>query len=269
MLSQDESVRALVCLGLTVLQAKVYIALSKLGSSAGRITAKEAEVAPQDVYRILGDLEEKGLAEKIIAKPIMYKATPIKEGISILLRNKKEQYEEAEKLAKKIPDYSHENGNQNILRENTKFIITSKFSLLLKMHDNLADSSKKTIDFMCPEKWSEKTLFDNCKYIKRAIGRGVKIRVVTLKFNGEPIVKNPNPLPENPLFEHRSIPETVYQFGMHIFDEQEVTLAVCEKKPMPSLWTNNPNVVILAENYFENVWNNAQKNTLAQSLLTT
>ncbi len=255
---QEKAVRTLVNLGLTVLQAKVYIALAKIGTSTGRKTAMAAQVAPQDVYRVLAEIQEKGLAEKVIAKPTMYKATPINEGISILLQNKREDYIKAEKQAKIMSNHFGENNNQNIIQENVQFIITSNMTLLLKMHDKLANSTKKSIDFMCPMKWSEKILLDRCQYIKRAIRRGVKVRVITLKFNEETIAKNPKPLSRNPLFEHRCIPETIYQFGMHIFDEQEVTLAVSEKKPTPSLWTNNPNIVKLAESYFENIWNNAQ-----------
>jgi hypothetical protein len=52
--------------------------------------------------------------------------------------------------------------------------------------------------------------------------------------------------------------QTSNLFGMHIFDEQQVTLAMSEKEPLPSLWTNNVHVVKLAEAHFENMWDNAQ-----------
>jgi hypothetical protein len=42
--SVDESVQTLVNLRLTVLQAKVYIALAKSGTSTGKTTAKVAQV---------------------------------------------------------------------------------------------------------------------------------------------------------------------------------------------------------------------------------
>jgi sugar-specific transcriptional regulator TrmB len=264
--SQDEAVQTLVKLGLTVLQAKVYIALAKLGTSTARTTAKLAQVASQDVYRVLADLQEKGLVEKIIAQLTMYKATPIKEGLSILLQNKKEEHIETEKQAKTIFNSFYENDNQNILNENVQFTITSKWSLLIKMHEKLADRTKKSIDFIIPVKMSKQMLFHNCLYIKRAIRRGVKIRAITQKVNGESMSRNPKPLSKNPLFELRYLPETSIPFGMHIFDKEEVTLAMSEKKPMPSLWTNNLNVVRLAEDYFENIWNIAQTKYVSADL---
>lgn len=255
----DESVQTLVNLGLTILQAKVYISLTKVGPSTGRTTAKESKVAPQDVYRVLTELQEKGLAEKIIGRPTVYKATSINEGISLLLKNKKEEYIETEKQAKIMTDNYCENNKTSARFEKIDFTITSKFSLLLKMHDKIADMSEKNIDFIFGAKINEKMLLQNHQYIQRAIKRGVKIRAIISKDSNVTITENPKPLLKNSLFEIRYLPEESSPFGMHIFDKKEVTLAVSEK-PMPSLWTNSPHIVKLAEVYFENMWNCAQIN---------
>ena len=187
----------------------------------------------------------------------MYKATQINEGLSILLQNKKEEFIETEKQVKTICDTFCENINQNISQDCVQFIITTEINLLLKLHEKLADATKESIDFQAPLKISEKMLLHHCAYIKPAIRRGVKIRVIALKVNGETIAKNPKPSSEKPLFELRFLPESATPFGMYIFDKQEVTLAI-SKNPMPSLWSNNPHLVKLAEAYFENMWNNAQ-----------
>jgi sugar-specific transcriptional regulator TrmB len=254
LLSHEEAVQTIVNLGMTVLQAKVYIALAELGTSTGGTTAKAAKVASQDVYRILSELQEKGLIEKIIAKPTMYKATPIKEGLSMLLQNKKEEYIETEKQAKTMANNFYESKNQNILNKSA-FVITSEVTLLFKGHEKLADITKNSIEAIIPVKMNKKIFFQNSPFAKRTIRRGVKIRVVTQKVDEESIPRNSKSLLKSPLFEIRYLPKDSEQFGMFIFDRQEVTLAMSEKKPMPSLWTNNPHVVKLAENYFENMWN--------------
>jgi hypothetical protein len=45
---------------------------------------------------------------------------------------------------------------------------------------------------------------------------------------------------------------------MHIFDNKEVTLATSENG-LPSLWSNNRNLVNLAVSYFDVMWSKAQK----------
>jgi sugar-specific transcriptional regulator TrmB len=255
--SQNETIQTLVNLGLTVLQAKVYIALAKLGTSTGRTTAKQAKVASQDVYRILNELQEKGLIEKIIAKPATYKALPIKEGLSILLQNKKEEYIETEKQAKKIL-YNFCEINQSFLQEKLEFTIVSELNHTMKLHGKLAGISKNKIDFVCSG--SDKILFYYCSdYIKEANARGVKIRAIAQKANAETSAETPKSSYENPLFELRYLPENVIPFGIHIFDRKEVTLSA-SNEPTPSLKTNSPHVVKLAEAHFESLWNAAQTN---------
>jgi len=84
----NEHVQILTDLGLTLLQAKTYLALSQLGKATVKTISKTANVARQDVYRVMLALEKLGLAEKIVAKPTMYKATPIKEGIYFCFKRK-------------------------------------------------------------------------------------------------------------------------------------------------------------------------------------
>jgi sugar-specific transcriptional regulator TrmB len=239
------------------MQAKVYLALVISGTSTGRIVAKVSKVASQDVYRLLTELQEKGLVEKVIAKPIRYKATQINEGIDILLENEKQKYVEKEKQGKKIFNNFNENKNQNMEQENVQFTVISQLALLLKMHEKMANAAKKSIDFFVPLKSSEKRFFHECSWLKRAMSRGVKIRAIIPKVNEETFAKNPKPLLKNRLFELRYLPEAHILFGMHIFDKQEVTVMVSEK-PLPSLWTNSPHVAELANAYFENLWSSAQ-----------
>ena len=254
----EEDIQILTHLGLTVSQAKIYLALFKVEQATIKTIAQDTKIARQDIYRIMSTLQTRGLVEKIIlAKSTMYKATPIKEGLSTLLQNKKEEYIETEKQVKKMVNNFCENEKQNISPENSQFIITSKLTLVFKMHEKLADKAKKSIAWIAPLKISEKTLFHNQPYLKQAIGRGVKIRIIAEKVKGEENDEKAKSLSENSLFELRYLPETAIDFGMHIFDRQEVTLAI-SGKPIPSLWTNNAHVTNLAEAYFEKMWNNAQ-----------
>ena len=84
---QDEYIQTLTELELTLLQAKAYITLARLGKADVNSISKASNLARTDVYRVMLILERLGLAERIIDKKTVYKATPIKEGILILLEN--------------------------------------------------------------------------------------------------------------------------------------------------------------------------------------
>ena len=82
---KNEDIEALVCLGLSTLQARVYLALTNLGRANTKSLAKNSNVARQDIYRITAELQELGIIEKIIAIPNEYRVTSLQDGIKILL----------------------------------------------------------------------------------------------------------------------------------------------------------------------------------------
>jgi sugar-specific transcriptional regulator TrmB len=95
----------LINLGLTDGEAKVYLALAKLGSSTVGPIVKEAKVAYSNIYEILNRLLEKGLISFIIKEKTKYfQVTNFSQLYEYL--NKKEQEIEKEKqsLKKLIPD---------------------------------------------------------------------------------------------------------------------------------------------------------------------
>ncbi len=64
MFLEEESIGLLTQLGFNITQAKLYLALSKLGEADARTLSKEANVPRPEVYRTLDELQKKGLVEK-------------------------------------------------------------------------------------------------------------------------------------------------------------------------------------------------------------
>ena len=78
---QEDCINSLMELGLTLVQAKIYLTLTKLDNATIKAISKNSNLARQDIYRIIPSLQKLGLVEKIIDKPTKYKATPIKIGV--------------------------------------------------------------------------------------------------------------------------------------------------------------------------------------------
>lgn len=249
---EEKTIESLVKLGLTVSQAKVYLTLATSGPCTGKASANSTHIATNDVYRILNELLEKGLVEKVIAKPTRYKATQINDGLSILLEGKKEEYIEAEMQVKVLNELIELKNQEITHQEESQFIITSEVKNLMKMHDRLGQTSKQSIDFVLPLKATE-SLRDYPQYLERATKRKVKIRAIVIEND----FKKRSQVTENRFFEVRTFKDIKQSFGMHIFDNQEVTMSISEK-PMPSLWTNNAHIVRIARVYFEDMWNSAR-----------
>lgn len=251
-MGEERTVEALVNLGLTVSQAKIYLTLATTGPCTGRASASQTHIATNDVYRILNELHQKGLVEKVIAKPTVYKATQITDGLSILLQDKKDEYIQAEIQAKELSASIEIKKQETAPQEEPQFVITSEAKMLIKMHERLGLASNQSIDFVLPINAS-KALRDYPQYLRNAVERKVKVRALVFEEDSE----KKSTITINPLFEVRTLKEMKTVFGMHLFDKKEVTMAI-SNKPMPSLWTNNPNMVMIAQVYFEDMWNSAR-----------
>ena len=253
---QDEQVQTLLNLGLTHVQARAYMSLAKLGIADTKTVAKCSDIARQDIYRIMSTLEIMGLAEKVIAKTTKYKATPVKDGLTILLERKKSNVVESEKQVQNFFTTFQDNSEKKPLE--ISFSLTYEVSHLRKMHSKLAATAENNIDFMIPVHIDKEQIYQEAEYVKAAINRGVKIRAIGQERSVEKIGENSKVLAEDSLLKIRCLPKSAFRCGMHIFDCREITLAVSDQ-PIPSLWTNSPHVVELASAYFENMWKTAKE----------
>jgi sugar-specific transcriptional regulator TrmB len=125
-------------------------------------------------------LQKLGLSEKILAKPNIYKATPIKEGVSILLQNRKEEYTELQKKTTSVVNNFHANNAKAALkREETQFIITSEITRFLKIHKKQTQKVQESIDVMVPLINAPSKMEDEWSQVKKSLKRGVKFRLIT------------------------------------------------------------------------------------------
>jgi len=88
--------------GLTEGEAKVYLALLKLGSSTSGPIIKESGVANSIIYRILDNLADKGLVSHIIKEKTKYFKAADPKKIINFIEKKKEKLDENKKSVEKI-----------------------------------------------------------------------------------------------------------------------------------------------------------------------
>jgi sugar-specific transcriptional regulator TrmB len=260
---REEDIQALNDMGLSILQAKIFLSLVKLGEVNVGTISKSSNIVRQDIYRIMPTLEKLGLAERILSKPTTYKATPLKEAISILLLKRKKKDEEVIKKAHSL--ISNFNSYSNNLSDNeSEFRITSERSLLFKTHTQLIEKAKTTIDIVIPFEVLEEHTLHNLSFLKRAWGRGVKIRLISQKTQDGSVLRKSQGLTGLSFLELRYAfcPTSVggNWFGMHIFDKKEMTICISSNDRVPSLWSNSPSILRMATNYFEDLWDDASSN---------
>ncbi len=251
MLQEEEPIQAFTNLGLTYLQAKVYVTLLRLGNSGTSVKkiALNAAIARQDIYRILPVLENYGLVEKIIAVPTRYRPVALEDGLSLLMAQRTKEFQDMQNKAKMVLKNFVAQEPQ-FYEAISQFRITSARPLFIKRVKESIAQTKCSIDIVYDDSLLRAIVFDTIDDLQKAIDRGVKIRAITRKE--ETLDKNLELLVKSPLFELRFTNEDV-SVCLAIFDDREVKFRTSQKI-VPTLWTNNQSIVKLAQVYFDSVW---------------
>ncbi|HLD86680.1 MAG TPA: helix-turn-helix domain-containing protein [Candidatus Nanoarchaeia archaeon] len=94
--------RELLDIGLTEGEAKVYLALTELGSSTIGPIVEKAKVASSNIYEILGRLQEKGIASYIIKSKVKYFQAASPKALWGYLERKEEDIREQKRTLSRI-----------------------------------------------------------------------------------------------------------------------------------------------------------------------
>ncbi len=258
---REEDVLTLMELGLTRLEAKTYLALSKVENAAIKTISKTANIAKQDVYRIIPRLQALGLVEKVVAPQATYQAVPLQSGILALLQTKAREYDNLQKRTTAlVRNFRKSKFDQEVRVENPQFRIISEKFLLLRTLDDLTDNTRETIDVAHFWEFTRGMLFKHEPGIlKRAMSRGVRIKWITETHKEDKEAKKIlATLTEYPLFEIRYVPPPI-SVRLAIYDRKDAIIGLnhLTEDWVTSMVSNNKFFAEVMTNYHEHMWNNS------------
>ncbi|MCW4006083.1 MAG: hypothetical protein NWF04_05760 [Candidatus Bathyarchaeota archaeon] len=256
---QEEDTQVLTQLGLTAMQAKVYLTLAKLGKATIKKISNSASLDRANVYRVMPKLQKLKLVEKTITVPNFFKAVPMREGISMLLEHKAREYQEIEDKTKTIIEKYKENVEDSGA-EDCQFVLVPEGRATGRKMAEMRNRSQCCYDFLFYWKSGVQIIDHIVANFKRLMKRGITVRALIYLNKGETLTQNILNLEKNKLFSVRytftSLPVT-----LALFDKKETlfnTAPFCPAKT-PSLWANNPVLIDILQEYFEQRWCKAQK----------
>ena len=256
-MSREEDITILMELGLTLLQAKAYIALISSGTATIKTLAKTTGIAKHDVYRIMPQLQALGLAERIVAPKATYKVVPVEDAASTLLQYKTEEHIDLRKKTAKLIDHYKNNYVIPVQKEESYFRIISEKFLFLRTLDNLTSQVNETIDFARSWEFTKGMLFRHSPDIlERALKRGVRIRWITEKHDkdrlSEKILKT---LTAYPHFRIKYVANPI-RLRIATFDRTDAIMCLSNSSNnwMSNIWSNNEVFVKAITDCYEQMW---------------
>jgi sugar-specific transcriptional regulator TrmB len=255
---QFSKLLVLIDLGLTKVQARLYLALVKSGSSRISAISKISKVARPETYRNLSKLQKLGLVEKIVKVPVEYKAAPLKEGLSLLLKAKTKHYERVRSEVKMLRSTAEiEKPDKKKQEESPDFVLVPESTVVQKIKTAI-EKAQLSIDVVLSwKRFSRGIASTFAESIEVAWAKNVKCRFIIQNHlkskTAEQLVQFCR---EKPCCQIRFIhnqPKTI--FG--IYDKKEISVIAFSKTDLPdspSLWSKNSSLIALGQECFERLW---------------
>jgi sugar-specific transcriptional regulator TrmB len=260
-MSNNENTELLLGLGLTLNQAKVYLAVIKLEKTTVGQVANFSKVRREDVYRILPSLEKMGLIERLLGKPTEIRATRISDALSLLVAEEKGKYDERlVGMRGIVQKLSLQDWKQQLPKEESIYILIAEKKAIFAKTADLISNSKKEVALIADKGRIMPVLFQFSDEYTLAIKNGAMIRLL---FEGE----EPDPLLKEKvtkLIGAASVKVKFHSEPLNHFimsDDKEALITTSKESGLgesPSLWTNNSNLIGVLRTSFESDWEKAE-----------
>jgi hypothetical protein len=136
------------------------------------------------------------------------------------------------------------------------FLIPEKEAYTLRIKKSI-ESSQKSIDIISPKKNLEQGLFFLVDALKKAMQRGVIIRLIVEPQEEDGFQFSfPHVLAENSLFRTRKMPNHMH-LRFSVYDEKEITVVLLSDHDFAKstlLWSDCTSLVDAYQDYFETMW---------------
>jgi len=257
--TQFSEEQVLINLGLTLKQARVYLALAESGPSRIIEISKKSKVARPDVYLALEKLQQLGLSEKIIKYPPEYRAIPLKEGLSLLLEMKANQHEKLKRDTETLCNIIETKKPKDAIQtENSQFILIPEGKAIIDRIANAIERTQLTLDLVLSWKRFSRGMSDTfAEEIEDAWAKNVKTRFIIERplrsKTSEQLIQYCLQKPSCQLRFMQEPAETVFA----VYDKKEVliiTISETDLPNSPALWSNNYAMTCLALDHFEMLW---------------
>jgi sugar-specific transcriptional regulator TrmB len=257
----NDDAQLLTELGLTPLQAQVYLTLAQMEKATIKTVSTASKIDRANVYRIMPQLQKLNLVEKTITNPTYFKAVSVQDGITMLLDGKNREYEEIKKKTQELIE-RQKRENENLPEfGDCEFALVPEGKLTLRKIDQMLALTQTSYDIFCYLSDLAANIDSIYPREKRALARGVKVRQLVFAEGTHELPKELLCLKKYGAVEVR-FTDVPPQSTMSIYDGKQAFVALfpyISNCKTSSLWMCNPGIVSILQNYFDVMWQNSSE----------
>jgi sugar-specific transcriptional regulator TrmB len=258
---KEQDIAILHKLGLTPVEAKIFLISSKIGRQKIERIATLADIDRSNTYNIIRKLQKIGLTDEILGKPNLYESLPVKEAVSILLISKENEFKSIEKEANSFVDSNNLEVPKDIDCGRFQIIKRPKKAMQQGVIKRL-ENAKQGFDLIINEKIFAFLFVNLAAEQLNCVKRGINYRLITEKTILDKFKTEIIPFAKSANFEIRCLSQSP-QVCIVIMDGDFASLHLVTNidSEMQMLQTNHRGCVKIFQSYFDKVWGETQENT--------
>jgi len=249
--------KALRGLGLSKNEVKVYVYLARAGEHKASEISEALSLHRTETYRILRDLEKRGLVSSVFEKPLKFIATPFEKALDILIETKKMKLNMLEKRRQSLIDLWLSLPKPEIEPERREVfqILEGEEQINLKADEILGKAGKEILAFISENdiaNFYHSGLLDK---LEKASRKGVGVQLLTNYSPKTCFFVEKTKLKRAKYSKHNA--EDIPTFI--IADNEQLLLLIRKengKKKVAALWTNYDAFIKTMKTLFNELWNN-------------
>lgn len=261
----DDSAKILSDFGLTPYEAKVYLAAVRLGLTSASRISKVTNIRREEVYRTLPKLENAGLIDRVLGRPVKVRALPMEDALTMLIKRKEEEAEreKSELIVRKkvlLDSLQEESFMIEPEEHDSHFILVSEKDAVTTRITSLINGTENEIEVVDSSDNIIRFIMQYSDDLEKAHKRNVSLRILTECPDDESLIPNSfqKHLPEGS-FILKYVDDLPGRYIL--FDGSEAMLTTSARgtfSDSKSLWTDDSNLVALIRSNFQDQLESAQ-----------
>jgi sugar-specific transcriptional regulator TrmB len=249
--------RALRGLGLSKNEVKVYVYLARTGEHKASDISEALSLHRTETYRILRDLEKRGLISSVFEKPLKFIATPFEKALDILIETKRMKLNLLEKKRQSLVDIwlSLPKPEVELERKEVFQILEGEEQISLKADEIVGKAGSEILVFISECDIANFYHSGFLEKLEKALKKGVNVQLLTTYS------------PKTCFFlEKTKLKRAKYsqlnadELPTFIIADNEHLLLLIRKdngkKKVTALWTNYDAFIKALKTLFNELWNN-------------
>lgn len=254
----DDLVKGFEAAGLAEKEARAYVALVRLGASGAAQVAEAADLKRPDAYRVLEDLQARGLVEATVERPKRFNAVPGERALAILRAERESALAAHDRQKDAILAGLSKVGRPVEEQGDLRFRILQDERQLVGQAARAVDGAKKEVLYAASSRGLRLLEEDDVRAaLERAGGRGVRVRVVV---DVEPANRDvAQGLAKVADVRHAAVPR-----GLRFLVVDDGVLAFVTADPLPAsgaketaLWLGASDLANAERTHFQALWKDA------------